>query len=491
VTHYHARPLQCDNSVMRLCLIAVSCLAVFGFGTSQAQQLTVKSATAKTVDLEWTGALPASSLERSSGQTFQKIAPGAAGHYTDQAIEPFGTYKYRVNTSGKFSNVVTVGPPPDGITNAAPAPKGPAPEHYGQASAVALDENGDPVVVFEWFDPNGDGDTSDTEIRFVRWDRASYQWVPAVRILVTGEMNDGNENPFAVACDRDTGTLAVLSQKGDDVIYALSTDRGVTWKTAPGPNNIGALRATSLVINSGQVHAAAVGANGAFYFTGSMSDASSWKAQVVPTGSGWTVRPTNIPVVLDASGKPAIAFFENQQDGEDHRYVLWRPGSSDPVTAVKTNQSTDYPNVALSYGNNKFGVLFAIGLDPKDSDHGVWYTQSSDGASWSNAAKLPIDGPRTTNPPLDVAIDSKGAVTAVFAANAGSADTTCNYPVVSRSPDATNWKTCGLGKAAGAHFNPQPSTLHVIEAGNDKDYVIWQEPGDTRYKAGVLVWHGR
>ena len=184
-------------------------------------------------------------------------------------------------------------------------------------------------------------------------------------------------------------------------------------------------------------------------------------------------------------------FFENQQDGDDRRYVFWRPGSSDPVAVVKTNQSTDYPNVALTYANNKFGVLFAIGLDPKDNDHGIWYTQSSDGTSWSTPAKLPIDGPRTTNPPLDVAIDSKGAVTAVFAANAGSSDTTCNYPVVSRSGEGTNWKTCGLGKAAGVHFNAQPSTLHVIEAGNDKAYVIWQEPGDQKYGPGVLVWHGR
>jgi len=466
-------------------------MAVLGFGTLQAQQLTVKSATAKAVDLEWTGALPASSLERSSGGIFQKIAPGADGHYTDQTIEPFGIYKYRVNTNGKFSNVVTVGPPPDGVTNAAPAREGSAPEHYGQSSSVALDENGDPVIVFEWYDPNGDSDSSDTEIRFVRWDRASYKWASAVRILTTGEMNDGNETPFAIACDRDTGTLAVLSQKGDDLIYALSKDRGATWTTTSAPKITGAVRATSLVINSGQVHAAVMGSNDAFYFNGSMSDVSSWKTQAVPTGSGWTVRPTNIPIVLDASGKPAIAFFENQADGDQHRYVFWRPGSSDPVAVVTTNQSTDYPNLALTYGNNKFGVLFAIGLDPKDSDHGVWYTQSNDGTSWSSPAKLPIDGPRTTNPPLDVATDSKGAVTAVFAANAGSSDTTCNYPVVSRSADGMNWKTCGLGKAAGATFNPQPSTIHVIEAGNGKAYIAWQEPGQTKYGSGVLIWHGQ
>ena len=457
----------------------------------QAQQLTVKSATAKAVDLEWTGGAPAASLERSSGQSYQKVAPGADGHYTDQKIEPFGIYKYRLNTAGKFSNVVTVGPPPDGVTNSAPAPKGSVLEHYGSASSMALDENGDPVIAFEWFDPNGDGDSSDTEIRFVRWDRASYKWASPVRVLVTGEMSDANANPFGIACDRDTGTLAVLSQKGDDLIYALSTDRGVTWRTTPGPKITGSLRATSLVINSGQVHAAAMGNNDAFYFNGSMSDVSSWKAQTLPTGSGWTVRPTNIPLALDASGKPAMAFLENQADGDQHRYVFWRPGNSDPVAVATTNQWMDGPNVALTYGNNKFGVLFAIPMDPKDSDHDVFYTQSSDGSSWSSPAKLPIDGPRGTNPPLEVAIDSKGNLTAVFGSNVGSGGTTCDFPAVSRSTDGTNWKTCGLGKSAGARFNAQPPTLHVIEAGNDKTYIVWQQPDDNKYGAGVLVWHGR
>ena len=476
---------------MRLCLVAVSCISVLGFSSLQAQQLTVKSATAKAVDLEWTGALPASSLERSSGQTFEKVASAADGHYTDQTIQPFGVYKYRINGNGKFSNVVTVGPPPDGITNAAPTPKGSTPQHYGQSSSVAFDENGDPVIVFEWFDPNGDGDNSDTEIRFVRWDRASYKWAPPVRVLVTGEMTENNGNPSAIACDRDTGTVAVLSQKGEDLIYALSTDHGATWTTATTPKIPESVQATSLVINSGQVHAAAMGANNVFYFNGSVSDVSSWKVQTVPTGSGWAVRPTNIPVAVDASGKPAFAFLENQQDGDQHRYVFWRPGSSDPVAIVTTTQWMDSPNVALNYGNNKFGVLFAIPLDAKDTDHDIFYSQSSDGASWSTPAKLPIDGPRTTNPPLDVAIDSKGAVTAVFSANAGSTDTTCNYPVVSRSADGTNWNTCGLGKAAGARFNAQPATLHVIEAANDKAYVIWQAPDDNKYGTGVLVWHGR
>jgi len=135
--------------------------------------------------------------------------------------------------------------------------------------------------------------------------------------------------------------------------------------------------------------------------------------------------------------------------------------------------------------------LFEMPLDEKDEDHGVWYTQSSDGATWSKPAKLPIDGPRSTNPPLDVALDSHGRVVAVFGANSGSDTTVCNYPALSRSSDGTTWTTCGPGKAEGGDFIPQPATLHVIEAGNDKAYVLWQEPGDNKYHEGMLLWHER
>lgn len=422
-----------------------------------------------------------------------KVAAGDAGHFTDQKIDPFGTYKYRLNAGGKFSNVVTVGPPPGGVSNAAPAPKSSQLPNYGPATAVAFDENGDPVIAFEWLDPNGDGDKSDTEIRFVRWDRASYKWMAPVRVAITGPVPEQNVNSIAVACDRDNDAIAILTPKGEDqLLYALSTDHGATWKTMPVPNSSGTPHATAMAIRSGQVHVVVNAEEAASYFTGPVADVSSWKKQAIPAGSGWKLEnSTNTPLTLDAAGSPALAFYENQQDGDEHRYAFWRPGGSDPVAIVGIKESVDGPNIALTFGNGKFGALLEAPLDAKDTDHGIWYSQSTDGSSWSKPTKLPIDGPRTTNPPSDVAISSEGAITAVFSANSGTDSTTCNYPVVSRSSDGTNWKTCGLGKAEGGDFSPQPSTLHVIEAGNDKAYIIWQEQSETKYGPGVLVWHER
>lgn len=459
--------------------------------TSHAQELKVKSATAKAVELEWTGASSAAVLERSSGQTFQKIAPADSGRYQDSSIDAFGTYQYRINTNGKFSNVVKVGPPPEGVSNAAALPKGGDPPSYGAATAVTLDENGDPAVAFEWIDPNGDGDKSDSEILLVRWDRATYQWAAPARVAVTGPLEDQGVNPIALGCDRATGTLAMLAAVGENLLYVTSVDHGATWKTSTPPKSDGTPRSISLLIESGQIYAVVNAESGAIYLTGPISDAASWKSQGVPSGSGWKLEnKTNIGLAADSAGKIGLAYGEEQQEGDGHRYVFWRSGASDP-TVIVDHVTGDSPDIALTNGTGKFATLFSALFDDKDTEHSVWYSQSVDGNSWTKPVKLPIDGPRTTNPPLSIGISSKGAVTAAFSANGGSAPATCGAPAVSRSRDGSAWVTCGLGKAAGGDFSPQPANLHVIEAPNDKAYIVWQEQAESKYRPGVLVWHER
>lgn len=470
-------------------LVATVCIFV-NLGVLQAQELKVKSATAKAVDLEWPGAAGAV-LERSSTQTFQKIGPADSGHYQDTTIDPFGTYRYRINANGKFSNVVTVGPPPAGVSNAAAVPKGTDPPTYGAATAVALDDNGDPAVAFEWIDPNGDGDKSDTEIRFGKWDRAAYKWASTVRVATTGPLEDQNVNPIALGCDRAAGTLAILAAVGENLLYATSSDHGATWKTASLPSSKGDVHAVAAVIASGQVCAAVNAESGATYITGPISDTGSWKSQAIPSGSGWKLRNnTNVPIVLDSAGKVALTFYEDQEEGDNHRYVFWRPEASAPI-AISSGAPVDSPDIALSYGANEFVSLFASLLDSNDTDHTVWYSQSPDGASWSKPIKLPIDGPRSTNPPLSLAISSKGALTAAFGANSGSGPANCGAPTAARSSDGASWTACGLGKAAGGDFSPQPANLRVIEAPDDKAYVVWQEPAESKYGPGVLVWRER
>ena len=468
-------------------LVGLLCV-VSGAAPVGAQQLSVKSATNKAVQLEWTGAAVSSTLERSSPQGYKPVAPGKDGQFTDTTIDPFGTYKYRINTGGKLSNEVTVGPPPRGVTNAAPAPANSQLQNYGAATAVALDENGDPVIAFEWVDPNGDGDASDTEVRFVRWDRATYKWIAPVHVVTTGPMTDQGTNPIAIACDRSNGTVAILAPVGDNLDYSISSDHGATWKNSPVTVSGGTPHAVSMVIASGQLFFAVNAEQLTAYVTGSVTDSSSWKTQAILTGAGWKAENnSNIPLLLDAAGKPVLAFFESQQDGDGRRYVLWQPGQPEPTEISKGSQDT--PDVALTFNGKKFGALLTAQLDSTDSDHGVWYTQSSNGTSWSQPVRLPVDGPRTTNAPVALAMDSKGGLVAAFGSNQGSGGAACNAPTVSRSPDGATWKACGLGQAAGADFSPQPANLHVLEAPNDAAYVVWQEQAESRYNPGVLVWH--
>jgi hypothetical protein len=472
---------------MRRLLLFSVCLAELAAG----QQLRVKSANARSVQLEWTGTTGPVTIERTSGITVQKIAATDPMDYEDKTIDRFATYRYRVSAGGKTSNEVIVGPPPSGVTNAAPLPKGADPGKFGQASAMALDENGDPVIAFEWLDPNGDGDFSDNEVRVVHWSRATYRWLASVRALVVGDISNQNLNPISIACDRKTGLLAVVTPVGDkSASMVVSKDGGATWSATPIPEITDQIYATAIAIVNGQIHLVLTsGDDHARYLSGPVDDISSWKTQPLPSSSGWKQpQNVNVSLVIDPSGKAVIAWFETQEEGDGHRYKVWREGGS-ANTALETKRGADSPNLAFTAGGGKFGLLVAATLDEKDDDHGVWYLQSADGASWSKPSKLPVDGPRSTNPPFDVALDSHGHIVAAFSANSGSDSTTCNYPVLSRSTDGNTWKTCGPGKAEGGNFDPQPPTLHAIEGENDKVYVLWPQSGENKYRQGMLLWH--
>ena len=455
------------------------------------QQLRIQSASAHSVRLEWDGAAGPAAVERANGTAFQKIGAVSQTSYEDTAIDPFATYRYRVTAGGKSSNEVIVGPPPAGVLNAAPAPKGTEPAKFGTASALGLDENGDPMIAFAWLDPNGDGDNSDSDVRFVRWSRAKRQWLPAVRVQVVGDIPVQGVHPVSIACDRKTGLLVIVTpvvEKG--ALVAISKDGGTTWSATALPGIGATVSSTAVAVADGKVYLAlACPDSGAYYFTGPIDNVSSWSREPFPAAAGWKqALGANVGLALDSASQPVVAWFETQEEGDGRRFQVWKPGSA-ARTAMETKRSTDSPDLAIAGGGGKIGLLFETPLDEKDEDHGVWYAQSADGASWSKPSKLPVDGPRSTNPPLSVAIDSHGRIAAVFGANSGSDTTACNYPVLSRSNDGTSWKTCGPGKAEGGDFGPQPPNLHIVEAGNDKAYVLWQETGENKFHPGMLLWH--
>lgn len=465
-----------------------------------AQQLQVKTATAHKFELTWTGSAPAWVVERlGAGNKFEKLADATTTSFTDEKIDPFATYELRVRAgeNGTPSNVVTVGPPPAGILKGAAAPKGTEGTRYGLNSALAFDENGDPALAWLWFDPKGDGST-DTALYFVHWDRAKYQWRMPVKVAMVGNLNSGNVEPVSLAFDGETGNAVLVYpvEGHDGLTIAISKDAGASWQaTAFTAGMEGGVSATSLVIVKGRLYLAAnCEAVGIRYIEADFgTDPSGWKSQAAPLLSGTKyLSNTNVSLVLDGAGKPILAYALQPEDGDNYRYAVWRPGAGNAVQAADSNNQTpDTPNVSLAVAGNRIGMLFAAPRDPKNSDSSIWFTSSADGSSWSAPVSLPVDGPRSTNSPLSLAMDSHGRLAAVFGSNSGTDSLKCNFPAVSRSADGQRWTTCGLGLALKDDLAAQPNTVHAAYAGNDKLYVVWHQAGESKSGQGLLLWHER
>lgn len=479
-----------------------SCLVVFALSLSlPAQQLQVKSATSHKIELSWTGSAPAWIVERlaASGK-FEKLADSSTPGFTDEKIDPFGIYQYRVKAgeNGQPSNTVTAGAPPAGILKGAAAPKGADGTRYGLNSALAFDENGDPALAWVWFDPNGDGDSSDTAVYFVHWDRAKYQWRSPVKVAVVGNITNQNVEPVSLGFDVRTGAaaLAYPIEGHDGFTLAQSKDGGMTWQpSAVTAGWEGTVTSTSFALAAGRIYLAAnsEGAGVRYIESEFPADPSQWKSQPAPVLSGTKYQTnTNVSLVLDAAGKPLIAYILQPEDGNNTSFAVWRPGEANAVKAADSNnQAPDSPNVSLAFGGGRFGLLFSAQRDAKNSDVGVWFTASANGASWSAPVPLPVDGPRSANSPVGLALDSHARLAAVFGSNSGTDTLKCNFPALSRSTDGARWTTCGLGRSLNDEFAAQPNSVHAAFAGNDKLYVVWHQGGESKNGQGLLMWHER
>lgn len=412
-----------------------------------AAQLSVKNATAHHVALAWTGTAASWTVERKAGEAqWQKVAASPATSYEDSAIDPWATYRYRVRANGEpVSNEVVVGPPPAGFLKPSPTPNGVDSNKYGVDTAVALDENGDPAIAFMWLDPNGDNDESDDEVRFVRWNRARYAWTEPVKLATVGAIQTQNVRPLSLAVDGATGMFGVAypvaAQEGV-VMLALSKDGGATWNAQPVSAQIkGGIWSTALAISKARAYMAVNSEGSAVeYLTADLNAKSpTWESKAAPLLPGAKFAPgTNVALVLDRTDSPLLAYILAPQDGDNIRFAVWRPGSEAALAMDSNNQGVDSPDVSLACGARGFGLLAAAPRDPKQSDFGVWYTASADGQKWSAPVMLPVDGPRSTNRPVSIALDTRGGAAAVYGSNSGGGNTHCGYPVTARSSDGAS-----------------------------------------------------
>jgi hypothetical protein len=512
---------------MRTLAILLLSLASAGYALDPPTALSVVSATNRQVKLTWTAggsaatqyAIERRALEATGFATVGTVLPDdkkvLATAYTDAGFDPFTAYVYRVravNTTPLVTEVsdptneVTVGPPPYGYTRVVETPDGLIYEsNFGHQTEMALDASGDPVLAWLYLDPNADSDASDSELWWLRWDRAHYMWTAPAKLAVVGDVGStGMYGPgFRLAVDRTTGALAVVYTDQTVVgtwriAIADSTDGGANWRTRTvATDNQNFYRAPALALANGKVHLSLYhDFDGVHYLTGKLADdPTTWSDGLVPLlgGSGYGV---DSDVAVDANGDAGVAYVAWVDGG--HREMFYRPGSNAVVANTSGDGPADFWQLRLAFSGTNPRIAFAGQLDGLyfDSyDHQLFLLDSEDGgATWSPRVNLPSDGNSSVAGPIDLSFNSKGLGAIVNEVNSGNSDgVVCGRLKLSLSDSSGAWKMCGISS----------TTISAVEspnvkfAANDTMYMAFLtpsypfDPSDPReLPAGIYFWRG-
>jgi hypothetical protein len=497
--------------------------------------LTAASATRSAVTLTWTAGAPSPArfiVERKGlGAPWPQAVPAPAGAarppeapptpatiatataatVTDNKVDAFATYVYRVRAIGSDdalsppSNEVTVGPPPVGFTSVLAAPRAMQerdPSQFANQLRMVLDANGDPALVYSTVDLNNDGDPSDTELAFISWNRAKYRWNPPVHVDTVGEIpHSGSRIPFSVARDESTGRYGVLYQFQDhELRLSTSDDGGATWKmvsvkrTEPEE---GTFATPSLVLAGGRIHLAYhLAQAGVRYRTGLTSDPpDTWTEMTAPPlGAASEARSEGVVVALDAGGEPAVTYWLNPSDGYTLTLAFWRPGRA-PVKVLDTaGHQTDDPASHMVIGGAQVAIgVYANRDDQFFNNHHLWFVRSSDsGATWSAPVVVADDGGNAMGAPVTVSLDRAAHVAMAAEMSGGNGDgVKCGLPKLMRSADGARWTTCAPD-TKGAPPTADVTFPTLAFAGNDKLYVAFKTRATVpSLPAGIVLWRER
>lgn len=486
--------------------------------------LAVISATNTQVQLSWNGSGPdvnryiveRRAVDSTDFAVLATISPDSsqtvATTFTDTGFDPFTGYSYRVRATNSgvtpvdvsdSSGEVTVGPPPYGYTRVVATPdRRDSPGQFGANTQLILDRSGDPMLAYLNLDPNADHNFSDTEIRFVRWDRAHYRWTEPVLVAMSDIDSSYSYNySFRLAADAATGTLAIVYIDNSDlstnlISIADSTDNGVTWRRRKMVGGAHTYFVPAIALGNGQVYLTfSENLVGVRYMTGKLSDGpTSWSLETVPN-LGFTQYGIGSDIALDSDGKPALAYILS---GDDYREIFYRPGTKPSVANTSAYEPGEEWQLRLAFSGTHPRIAFSGRLDSHysdDYDHLLFLLASSDsGATWNPRVNIKSDGGSFIGGPIDLAFDSAGD--AALTSREGGANAegeVCGYPKLSLSSDLQTWNTCGITST----IHSRESSSGVRFAGNDTLYVtisVGQYPADptssAELPAGLYFWRG-
>lgn len=481
----------------------------------RAIQLTANTASRQSVSLSWTGAAGSAIVERKiAGAPWPAAAPPqpplatvTASTYSDEHIDAFTTYTYRIKagTPAAYSNELTVGPPPVGFSSVLAAPKAmqaQSPLNFANMTRMVMDANGDPALAYITLDPNGDGENTDSELFSITWNRAHYTWNAPVKVDVVGEVvTRGSTLPFSFARDASSNAFAILYMvKTNEVRIALSSDGAASWRTSTAATSApeGSITSPSLALASGKVHAAMrTGADTVLYLSGAATDApAKWNRKAAPRlPGGGEFSQACINVVLDASNAPMVSFCEAANEGYNLFAALWKPATNTVSKILDTDShQTDDPALSVAVHGTTVGAVFAGARDDRFfKDHHLWYAQSANGGgSFSAPVVLADDGADAMNAPLSVSFDAANrvAVTApVVGGNEGA--TKCGRPKLMRSDNGAAFTTCAP-ETKGVSALADPMATVGAFAEYNKLYVAFKTKATSgTLPAGLVLWRER
>ena len=427
----------------------------------------------------------------------------------DDRVDARATYVYRVralNTGAPSapSNEITVGPPPVGFSQIVQAPPNETQPGFAVAFSVTLDANDDPAIAYVIDDPDNNSDPADSTLHFVSWSRALHRWNAPVTVAIAGEIDKGvPRHGLSLARDGVANRFGIAySASGNRELRVAFSEDGAAWRhVTVASGDEGATGGASLALHDGRIHLAYEGPGdegrrALYYRTGAQTDPpDKWTSSRAPLlDRAWDVRRAGISLALDATGRPAVAYWLNPSEGYTLTVAFWRPDDNSVVRVTDTNGSqNDSPDLRLAFADKTPSVLLYAKRDDHffDNTNQLWFVPSSaDGRTWSAPLPLPNDGGNSLGFPIALAFDTHGRPAVTAQVDGGNnTGTRCGQPKLLRPDAGGRWSICASDTKGSPTRDAKLPSIHFVE---DALMMVFRaDSAGGTLQPGLALWRER
>lgn len=381
--------------------------------------------------------------------------------------------------------------------------------YFGLQTAMALDENDDPM--FAYFVGEDGGVYT---LYFTRWDPCAGAFTTPLLIdtLSHGITTGGSERNVSVAYDPSTKEIGIAynpvsPSDGNTYVFLASRKAGdaafTTNLVSEGLSSVVGTSQPVIAMAGGQIYIAYeegnynCGGNGAGCQglqllsstttpppDGGVSDDGGappphyFTAQAIPyNGTPAQARPDSVSMAIDSSGNVGLAFFQ-VPNNYNTTLLYWRSGTAGAVAVTDTNGiQNDNVGVSLVFEGTKprIAAKMSAAASPASA---ILFTSSTDGVTW--AAPVPVsedNGASNGGATLAIAMDGKGNGVITADVNGGGL---CLAPYLARTTnDGTTWTACVSNIAAGTDFTLATMSAAYGHSRNAGKFILGFQNSET------------